>query len=115
MKRITTILALFTCATSVVADTFLPSDTRVVSDQTTQTSLGPVDTGTTAPYAVRSRADTSQNDRQVATFLQFDVSSLTVEDVNNPAFEATFRIDYSTRLNTINALTVMVGRNTSGT
>ena len=91
-----------------------PSDAMVVSDQTTPTSLGSIDGGTTEPYPVRSRQDTSQNDRQVATFLQFDVSSLTSADVNNAGFIAVFQIDYTFRLNTSNNLEILIGRNASG-
>ena len=91
-----------------------PSDVRVVSDQTTTTSLGTVTGGTSEPYPVRSRATLSQDDMQVATFLQFDVSALTIADVNHPDFSAIFQIDYTFQLNTSNDLAILVGRNTSG-
>lgn len=91
-----------------------PLDARVVSDETTPTSLGSVDGVTSEPYPVRSRQDISQNDRQVATFLQFDLSALTTADVNNPGFVAVFQIDYTFQLNTINDLEIRLGRNTGG-
>lgn len=53
-------------------------------------------------YVARERNNEGQNDRRVATFLQYDTSSLTVADVNDPNFQATFEIDHVGNLNTIN-------------
>ncbi len=92
-----------------------PTDTRVVSDQTTTTSLGTVDDGTTSAYGVRGRTgDSGQDDKRIVTYLQFDVSDLSEAMVDHPEFSATFRIDYETRLNDINNLDFFVGRNTGG-
>lgn len=93
-----------------------PSDSRVVSDLTTAGTLNTVDVGAiTGEYVVRSRSNIIQNSQQVASFLQFDLTSLTAYQVNAASFSAIFEIDYVSQLNTVNAgLDVAVGRNTSG-
>jgi hypothetical protein len=98
-------------AASAQATILTPTDSIIVSDSTTRTSLGTVDPGGAASYAARGRGDTSQNSQQVVSFFQFDVSSLSVADVNNPGFSADFRIDYTFRINTLNDFSVEVGRN----
>lgn len=93
-----------------------PDDFVMVSDDTTRTSLGTVQHNSlTDPYVARSRADASQDALQIATFLQYDLSGIAPFQVNDPGFSAAFRIDYTQRLNTANALAIFLGRNISGT
>jgi hypothetical protein len=105
------------CVRSTRAATILspPADFVAVSDQTTRDDLRIVNPSSlTDPYVARSREDTSQDDVQIATFLYYDLSPFEPAQVNDPAFSATFLIDYTQRLNNINPLSVLLGRNVSG-
>lgn len=106
------VLAVSTLEATII---LTPIDSRVVSDATTTTALGTVDGGTTNALPVRGRASTDQDGVQVVSFLQFDVSGLTVDDVNQSTFEASFQIDYLSRVNSVNSMQAFVGRNVSGT
>ena len=90
------------------------TDVAMVSDSTTRTIINTVSPGLSDPYVSRSRASTGQDSMQVATFLRYDLSGLTPAHASDPAFAATFRIDYTQRLNTSNSLAVLLGRNDSG-
>jgi hypothetical protein len=66
-------------------------------------------------YAVSERQNTNQTDRRIATFLQFDTSTLTLADVNAVGFSAIFRIDHVGHRNNVNTgMELSVGRNVSG-
>ena len=53
-------------------------------------------------FLIRERANTSQLNRTAYSFLSFDVSSLTLADVNNSGFVAEFSVDYVGALNNLN-------------
>lgn len=59
---------------------------------------------------VRERSNLTQDNLQIRTFLEFDVSSLTAADVTAPGFSALFSIDFVTKLNTVNNMGVQIGR-----
>ncbi|KGJ93646.1 PEP-CTERM sorting domain-containing protein [Colwellia psychrerythraea] len=58
----------------------------------------------------RERLNQSQQDKRIASFLQFDVSSLTTDLVNSSFFSASFEVDFDSRLNNKNNLSVMLGQ-----
>ena len=74
-------------------------------------SISGIDPGT---YYIRERgvSDTDPNSEKmrVASFMAFDLNSLSAADVANPGFTATFAIDFTARLNTTNGLAATVGR-----
>ena len=94
------------------------SDQVVVSDDTTTGSLGTItlDGLAAGPYVVRSRELIGQNDRQIVTFFQYDLSGYTIADTLHPGFNASFSIDFLDGLNTVpgNNLEILIGRNTNG-
>lgn len=66
-------------------------------------------------YTARERDNTGQTNRRVATFLEFDTSTLTVAEVNAPGFSALFAIEHVGHLNAVNnGMALFVGRNNSG-
>lgn len=66
-------------------------------------------------YTARERQNPGQTNRRVATFLEFDTSTLTIADVNAAGFAATFTIDYVGHLNNLNTgMDLSVGRSASG-
>lgn len=77
-----------------------PTDSRIVSQASTQTTEN-FDTGAgvSESYVIRTRSNTGQTDRIIATFIRFDVSSLTISEVNSPGFYASFDIDYVSSIN----------------
>lgn len=58
----------------------------------------------------RERANQAQDERQVRTFVEFDLDSISTDAVMNPGWSATLVIDFVTRLNTVNDMAVVVGR-----
>lgn len=58
----------------------------------------------------RERKNQSQEDKRIASFLHFDVSSLTSSLVNSSEFSASFEADFDSRLNTINNMSVLLGQ-----
>lgn len=118
-----TFLALpFTQSAAGAVTVLTPTDAVSVTDDGSATSIGSLnvtgvlqDSG--GDYFIRERRSTGQSDRQISTFFQFNVSTLTVADVTAPGFEAIFRIDYIERLNNLsssNAAPAIVGRVASG-
>ena len=65
--------------------------------------LGPRDptTGLTWQYGIRERSNSQELDRRMYSFLRFDVSNLAA-DPTDPAFTATFTVDYQGHLNDVN-------------
>lgn len=73
-------------------------------------TAGPANTATFR-YTARERDNTGQTNRRIATFLQFDTSSLTAGDVNDAGFLATFSIEHVGHLNDLNnGMDLMFGR-----
>mgnify|MGYP003385119861 FL=1 len=58
----------------------------------------------------RERKNQSQEDKRIASFLHFDVSSLTSSLVNSSEFSASLEADFDSRLNTINNMSVLLGQ-----
>ncbi len=99
------------------------SDEIVMTGENVVSPFGdPSNFGTAGPdnsaafrYTARERDDPSQLNRRAATFLLFDTSSLTEEDVNAAGFSATFEIEHVGRLNGINnGMDLMFGQVSGG-
>ena len=75
-------------------------------------SAGSVNSGSLSNTEVvaRERGNESQEGLRVATFIDFDLSDLTSDIVNASTFSALFEIDFVSRLNTINDLSVLLGQ-----
>ncbi|MGJ8725774.1 MAG: PEP-CTERM sorting domain-containing protein [Roseibacillus sp.] len=72
---------------------------------------GFVPTGNAFTVAARSRTNLNQNNRQIVTVVDFNVSSLTIAEVSDPAFVATLALDYVGQLNDLNGpIGVSVGQ-----
>lgn len=81
------------------------------------TGVADVDTGDTASdsdFYIRERRTASETDRRISTFLNFDVSSISSAEVNQPGFSVALTADYDFRLNNINSAPAVVGRVTNG-
>ena len=82
------------------------------------TGASNVDSGDTSPdsdFYIRERRTSSQTDRRVSSFLNFDVSALAPADVNQPGFSVSFTADYDFQLNNANGpARATVGRVTNG-
>lgn len=75
-----------------------------------QNSVGTVNGLANNEVIARERRDKSQKDKRIASFIQFDVSLLTLDLVNASDFSALFSADFSERLNIINDMSVMLGQ-----
>ncbi len=75
-------------------------------------SVGTVKTNSLSGNEViaRERANQSQTDMMIASFIQFDISWLTTGIVNSSLFSASFDADFSARLNGLNNMSVMLGQ-----
>ena len=75
-------------------------------------SEGTVNSGSLSGSEVvaRERRNQSQQDKRIASFLNFDVSSLTASLVNSSEFSASFEADFDSRLNTVNNMSVLLGQ-----
>ena len=65
-------------------------------------------------FYIRERRSTTQTDRRISSFLNFDINSLTTAEVNGPGFAASFTADYEFQLNNLNSTSAVVGRVTNG-
>ena len=97
---------IFTIASSAQAAITVLSPTAAVSvsDDGSATDVGSVAVAGTplegnGDFFIRERRNSGQSNRQISSFFQFDVSTLTVADVTTPGFTASFRIDYESQLN----------------
>ena len=61
-------------------------------------------------YIVRERGNVGEETQRIASFLEFDVSSLSTGFVNSSGFSATLTAQFTDRLNTLNNMEVRVGR-----
>lgn len=111
------LLALLTVAVAfddAEAQTLTPVKQIAVSDNSDRDMIaadidsGPLDDE--GDIVARERRDIAQDNRQVRTFVEFDLSSITAAEVANPNWSAKFLIDFVTRLNTANDMEVVVGR-----
>jgi len=110
----TALAAHLLASSSYGQDVLTPTDSRIVSQTTTQTVHNVGGFGhPSEPYVIRTRNDGDAS-RINATFIRFDVSSLTVAEVNSPGFNAEFQIDFSSAANTISTSLIdfQLGRNT---
>ncbi|MEJ6079864.1 DNRLRE domain-containing protein [Vibrio sp. 1-Bac 57] len=75
-------------------------------------SAGSVNSGSLSNTEIiaRERGNQSQGGLRIATFIDFDLSNLTSDVVNASTFSALFEIDFVSRLNTINDLSVLLGQ-----
>ncbi len=93
---------------------FFPEKLIFVSDDSDRDFIsdamdpGPLDDE--GNIVARERQDVSQDNLQIRTFVEFDLSAISAENVANPGFSATFGIDFVTRLNTVNDMGVVLGR-----
>ena len=99
---------------SVQASLITTAPTTIVSVSVdgNGSSAGTVDSGTlsTTEVIARERATLSQESQRIATFLDFDLSYLTASNVNASGFSALFSLDFVSRLNDKNNLTVLLGQ-----
>lgn len=75
-----------------------------------------VDSGDATPDSdiyLRERLSATQTNRRVSSFLNFDVSSLTLAEINSPGFSVTFTADYDFQLNNLNNASAVLGRITN--
>ena len=110
----TALAAHLLASSSYGQDVLTPTDSRIISQTTTQTVHNVGGFGhPSEPYVIRTRNDGDAS-RINATFIRFDVSSLTVAEVNSPGFNAEFQIDFSSAANTISTSLIdfQLGRNT---
>jgi len=79
-------------------------------------SVGTVDASGLSDNEViaRERQKQTQEDRMIASFIQFDLSSLTAGIVNASDFSAFFDADFTERLNSIHNMSVMLGQVNEG-
>ena len=75
-----------------------------------QNSVGTVNGLANNEVIARERRDKSQKDKRIASFIQFDVSLLTLDLVNASDFSALFSADFTEHLNIINDMSVMLGQ-----
>jgi len=75
-----------------------------------QNSVGTVNGLANNEVIARERRDKSQEDKRIASFIQFDVSLLTLDLVNASDFSALFSADFTEHLNIINDMSVMLGQ-----
>ena len=81
------------------------------------TGAASVDSGDPAADStiyIRERLFSSELDRKVSSFLNFDVSSITAADLDSPDFAVSFTADFDFRLNPSNSAPATVGRVTNG-
>lgn len=71
------------------------------------------DSSTDADFYIRERRSAAQMDRRISTFLNFDVSALTEDEVNSAGFSASFTADYDFQLNDLNNTAAVFGRVTN--
>lgn len=111
------ILALFIIGADVnfaAAQTLTPAKQIFVSDSSDRDMInadmdpGPLDDD--GNIVARERANVTQDSIQIRTFIEFDLSSISADQVGNPDFNARLLIDFVTRLNTVNDMSVMIGR-----
>ena len=77
---------------------------------TVNSGLAPV-----GDFNIRERRISGQTDRHIASFIDFDVSGITIAEANDPNFEAVFSADFVSRLNALNAAPATVGQVTDAT
>ncbi|MEP4077160.1 sulfatase-like hydrolase/transferase [Haloferula sp.] len=98
--------------------TLTPTQAVSVTDDGSASSVGSVNVSPmTGDYFIRERRTITQNDRQVSSFFQYDLSTITVADTLTAGFSATFTIEYDSQLNNIvpnNSAPAILGRVTSG-
>lgn len=123
MKIISTaVIALAVAGSVQAATTLIPTQAVTVTDDGSATSVGSVNiTGGAGPmpgdYHIRERRVVGQSDRQISSFFQFDLSTISVADTMNPGFNATFTIEFDSQLNNIvgaNSAPAALGRVASG-
>ena len=65
-------------------------------------------------FYIRERRNANDITLRISSYLNFDVSALTVADVNQPGFAMSLTANYDARLNDINSAAAIVGRVTNG-
>ncbi|MFC7339467.1 sulfatase-like hydrolase/transferase [Haloferula chungangensis] len=100
------------------ATTILTPTTLYTTDAQTPALAGAanVDSGDPSPESeiyIRERLSATQASRRISSYLNFDVSSLTIEDLNRPGFSVTFTADYDFQLNNSNSASAVLGRVTN--
>ncbi len=78
------------------------------------TSVNSGDSTSASSIYIRERRNSTELDRRVSSFLNFDVSSLTATEVSTPGFSVFFTADYNFQLNDLNSTAAVVGRVTNG-
>ena len=103
----------------VLTTTLSPTTTYVTDAQNTPTTgasnVNSGDIPTDADLYIRERQTAIETNRRISSFLNFDVSSLTVTDLNSPGFSVSFTADYDFQLNNLNPASAVIGRVTNST
>ncbi|MEP4077163.1 PEP-CTERM sorting domain-containing protein [Haloferula sp.] len=115
-------IALAMAGSIQAATTLTPTQAVSVTDDGSATSVGSVGVEGTAlegngDYFIRERRNLDQSNRQISSFFQFDVSSISVADTMTAGFNVTFTIEYISRLNANvpnNSAPAILGRVGSG-
>lgn len=100
-----------------LAEEILPSNTFTTDAQGTPvTGAANVNSGDLTPDSdiyIRERTSSGQTNRRISSYLNFDISSITVGDFSNPQFSVAFTADYDYQLNDLNIASAYVGRVTN--
>lgn len=104
---------------SVTSSSTLVPTTIFVTDAqspavTGAASVNSGDSPADADFYIRERRSAAQTDLRISSFLNFDVSSLTVAEINGPGFSVSFTADYDFQLNNLNSTAAVLGRVTNG-
>lgn len=97
-------LALLPCQ-ALQASAIISEDITVAANGTapaTVTNTGSPANGATFDYGVRERTNPGQTSIRTASFIEFDISSITAADIADPTFSAIFEIEHVGHLNNVN-------------
>lgn len=118
MKKIiySGLVAIIAASAAQAQTTIFDSQSITVGAQFTADDIatGQYDPGVAGELSIRERREISQTNRRGASFIQFDVSTITPTDIATPSFSAAFTIEYNAQLNDLNVTSAVLGRVTEG-
>ena len=100
---------------TVAGTNLFTTDAQPAPDTVTGATLVNSQISPVGDFNIRERRVSGQTDRRIASFIDFDVSGITIADANDPNFEAIFSADFVSRLNELNAAAATVGQVTDAT
>lgn len=102
---------------SVTSSNLTPTATFITDAQSSAVNgavnVNSGDSPADSDFYIRERRSTTETNRRISTFLNFDVSDLTIAEVNSPSFNASFTADYDFQLNDLNSTAAVIGRVTN--